>query len=521
MPTSMASAPAAAKARTTSVQSSPSPPVTYGTSSLRPASRRSRRCDLERPVSHRAVTEDLRDLGDVLVAPPGQVEDHDPAGQLVPCPQHPGQRVGRLEGGDDPLGAGEHAEGVEHLRVGRPSRSGPGRSRRGGRAPVRCPGSRGRPRSTPPPPPARARPGGGTTSSRARCPARRGPRRRRRPAPRRPARRPGSSAKPEKRPMAFEPPPDARRDDVGVAAEERPALLAGLVADHAVELPHHPRVRVRAHHRAEQVVARLDRGHPVAHGLVDGVLERAAARRRGTHLGAEQPHAEDVERLALHVDLAHVDDAVEAEERRRGGAGDAVLARAGLGDEPALAHALREQGLAQHVVDLVGSGVVEVLPLEQHGAAELLGEAAGLVEHRGPPGVVAQQPVELGPERRVGPRLPKGSVELGARHHERLRDVPPPEVSEPPRRPRVAHHRLRRRPRRTGSAAMGEEASARSRGAEPRRSRTISTDDARASEHASSDELVGADSLVEHPVEGALRPRGRGSPRARRPWRPG
>ncbi len=43
MPTSMASAPAAASARTTSSQSSPRPPVTYGTSSLRPASRCDRR----------------------------------------------------------------------------------------------------------------------------------------------------------------------------------------------------------------------------------------------------------------------------------------------------------------------------------------------------------------------------------------------------------------------------------------------------------------------------------------------
>ena len=162
---------------------------------------------------------------------------------------------------------------------------------------------------------------------------------------------------------------DARRDDVGVAPEQRPALLAGLVADHAVELAHHPRVRVRAHHRAEQVVARLDRGHPVAHRLVDGVLERAAARRRRAHLGAEQAHAEHVERLALHVDLAHVDDALEAEQRGGGGGGHAVLAGAGLGDDAALAHALGEQRLAEHVVDLVRAGVVQVLALEQQPAA--------------------------------------------------------------------------------------------------------------------------------------------------------
>ena len=87
------------------------------------------------------------------------------------------------------------------------------------------------------------------------------------------------------------------------------------------------------------------------------------------HLGAEQLHPGDVERLALHVDRAHVDGAVEAEVRRGGGAGDAVLAGAGLGDHPGLAHPPGQQRLAEHVADLVGAGVVEVLALEQDPAA--------------------------------------------------------------------------------------------------------------------------------------------------------
>ena len=75
------------------------------------------------------------------------------------------------------------------------------------------------------------------------------------------------------------------------------------------------------------------------------------------HLGAEQPHAEDVERLPLHVLGAHVDVAVEAEQRADRRGGDAVLAGAGLGDDPALAHARGEQRLAERVVDLVRAGV--------------------------------------------------------------------------------------------------------------------------------------------------------------------
>ena len=162
----------------------------------------------------------------------------------------------------------------------------------------------------------------------------------------------------------------------------------------------------------------------------------------GAHLGAEQPHAEDVERLALHVDLAHVHDALEPEERRRGGAGHAVLAGARLGDDPRLAHALGQQRLAQHVVDLVRAGVVQVLPLEQQGAAELGRQPLGLVEARRASGVVVQESLELRAERRIGPRLPERLVELGAGQHERLGDVAPAEVAEASRRPGVTHHRL-------------------------------------------------------------------------------
>ena len=52
-------------------------------------------------------------------------------------------------------------------------------------------------------------------------------------------------------------------------------------------------------------------------------------------------------RLPRHVLGAHVDDALEAEERAHGGGGDAVLAGPGLGDDPRLPHPLREQRLAR------------------------------------------------------------------------------------------------------------------------------------------------------------------------------
>ena len=122
-------------------------------------------------------------------------------------------------------------------------------------------------------------------------------------------------------------------------------------------------------------MGRLDVGDPVAHRLVDRVLERRRAGGDAADLGAERAHAQDVGPLALDVLGAHVHDARQVEQgagrRRR----DAVLAGAGLGDDPGLAQPAGQERLAEGVVDLVGAGVGEVLALEVE--AERRGWAGG------------------------------------------------------------------------------------------------------------------------------------------------
>ena len=187
-------------------------------------------------------------------------------------------------------------------------------------------------------------------------------------------------------------------DRVGEPAGQLEALGTRLVTDPAGEVADHARERVRAGGGAEQVGGVVDRAHPVAERLVDGVLERGAPGVDRDHPGSEQLHPRHVERLPLGVDRAHVDRAVEPEVGRRRRAGHAVLARAGLGDHPVLAHPPGQQGLAEHVADLVGAGVVEVLALEQDPrAADLLGEPgarrrAGWGRRRTPAGSCRSRP---------------------------------------------------------------------------------------------------------------------------------
>src|SRR6185437_4577456 len=145
MPTSTASAPAATTAWSTSTQSSVIPPIRYGTSSLPPASRFAR-SSFSMPISPSgaptpaspvargpnpgpsvcscalpgARPEEVADLGDVLVAAAGQGdEDGGPGRQerAAGFAGHPGDGVGGLEGGDDPLGDGQQAERPDNLVV--------------------------------------------------------------------------------------------------------------------------------------------------------------------------------------------------------------------------------------------------------------------------------------------------------------------------------------------------------------------------------------------------------------------
>jgi hypothetical protein len=159
---------------------------------------------------------------------------------------------------------------------------------------------------------------------------------------------------------------------------------ARFVADDALEIPHHHRIRMRAVGRAEDVMRAADVRDPVAHRFVDGFLQGLLARVNRHDFRAEHLHAIHVEHLALAIHRAHVDDAFQSEHRGDGRRGHAVLARAGLGDDARLAHALGEEDLAHRVVDLVRAGVIEVFALEINlRAAEFLGQAFGKIKRRG------------------------------------------------------------------------------------------------------------------------------------------
>jgi hypothetical protein len=134
-----------------------------------------------------------------------------------------------------------------------------------------------------------------------------------------------------------------------------------------------------------------------------------------------QLHYVHVECLTFDVERAHenIDRNAELRTDRRGR--HAVLARARLGDDALLAHASREQTLADRIIDLVRARVIEIFALEQQRRSRPVAyEARRLHEGRGPPDEIAQDRVILGPKRRVREGRVHARFELGERFDEHL-----------------------------------------------------------------------------------------------------
>ena len=195
-----------------------------------------------------------------------------------------------------------------------------------------------------------------------------------------------------------------------------------------MEVPHQHRVGVGTGDRTQDVVGALHVGDPITDRFAGGVFEGGGAGGHRLHRGTQQPHAEHIEGLPTHVLGAHVNHAFEPETGADRGGGHPMLASAGLGDDPLLAHTKGKQSLAQGVIDLVGTGVVQVFALEPDarsplGAAVVLAQPLGFIKRAGSADIGAQELLEPSGERRILPGFSGRSFQLGQGRHQCLRHV--------------------------------------------------------------------------------------------------
>ena len=175
----------------------------------------------------------------------------------------------------------------------------------------------------------------------------------------------------------------------------------------------------------------INGGDPVAHGFVDGFFECGLASGDGDDFCAHEPHASYVERLAFHVDCAHVNGAVHAEACADRGGGDAVLTCSCLSNDALFAEPLCEEDLPDGVVDFMSSGVEEVFAFEvDFSASKFFGPAFCEVEGGRATAVVLKEVVEFGLEGGVGFGLLIGDDEVVKWGYQCFRGKAAPELAK-------------------------------------------------------------------------------------------
>ena len=153
-----------------------------------------------------------------------------------------------------------------------------------------------------------------------------------------------------------------------------------LLRDDRLEAGDHVGIGVRADRRTDQVEGFIGVFAPVLQRFVHGFLERLAAGFHRNDLGAEHLHFPYVEHLPLDVHRSHVHVALHAHQGADGSRRHAMLPGARLGDDAGLAHPAGQQDLSDGVVDLVGTGMVEVFALEVDLRPVTLGQTLGQIQ---------------------------------------------------------------------------------------------------------------------------------------------
>ena len=190
--------------------------------------------------------------------------------------------------------------------------------------------------------------------------------------------------------------PDTGRNLRRQTAFAHQKLLARLFTHDLLEITHHHRERMRTHHRADRIDT-ADRVLEIfLERRIDRVLERGGTACHGHQVTAQDLHLGDVRVFLLDIHLTHVDLTGDTDQGAGRRQRHTMLPGPGLGQHLLLPHVLGQQCLADTMIDLVRTGMVEILAFQEDArTTEFFRQTAGVEQRARATDVIRLQIAQL------------------------------------------------------------------------------------------------------------------------------
>ena len=137
-----------------------------------------------------------------------------------------------------------------------------------------------------------------------------------------------------------------------------------LLTDYALHLSHNIRIRMRSHRRTYDIECILRMTAPVADSLRACITQSHIARTDRIHLGTQHLHTLHIGMLALHIGSTHKDFTLHIHQGTDGGSCNTMLTSTGFCDDTGFTHLLCHQDLTDGIVNLVRTGMIQILALQ-------------------------------------------------------------------------------------------------------------------------------------------------------------
>ena len=186
---------------------------------------------------------------------------------------------------------------------------------------------------------------------------------------------------------------DHRRGELSLFFQN---LLPCLFRNNRLEISYNRRKRMRPHDGSKHIVRVLHPAGPLTHGLVYGILQYHGATFYVMHLRSQQLHAVYIQLLALAVQLSHKNFTLHVQKSGNRRRCHPVLSGTGLGDHTGLSHLFGQKDLTEAVIDLVGTGVIQILSFQINFRSTQIGSHfLCFVEQRRPACIIFHQVVQF------------------------------------------------------------------------------------------------------------------------------